>query len=152
MVEESARVVRIEGDIVWVEAIRQSACGQCAAQKGCGHSMLAKLGQKRIEVAVQANGHLLALHDDVLIGVPDNVVLNSSLLLYGLPLFLMLCIAGLADQAGLGEGMTALAALVGMLGGFWMVSRYAQRRVLGDFQPVVLRKLSAPQTIPMCEV
>lgn len=152
MVEESARVVRLDGEVVWVEAIRQSACGKCAAQKGCGHSMLAKLGQKRIEVAVQRNGHTLAVDDDVLIGVPDNVVLNSSLLLYGLPLLFMLLIAGLADSAGLGEGLTALAAMTGMLLGFWLVSRYSQRQVLGDFQPTVLRKLAAPQTIPMCEV
>lgn len=152
MVEESARVVRLEGEVVWVEAIRQSACGQCSAQKGCGHSLLAKLGQKRIEVSVQRNGYDLSVNDDVIIGVPDNLVLHSSLLLYGLPLLFMMLVAAMADQAGMGEGPMALVALTAMLGGFWLVSRYSRRYQAGSLQPLVLRKLSGPQTIPMCEV
>ena len=38
---ESGRVVAIEESGVWVETIRSSACGSCAARSGCGHRTLA---------------------------------------------------------------------------------------------------------------
>ena len=38
---ESGRVVAVEETGVWVETIRSSACGSCAARSGCGHRTLA---------------------------------------------------------------------------------------------------------------
>ena len=38
---ETGRVVALEGAAVWVETIRSSACGSCAARSGCGHRTLA---------------------------------------------------------------------------------------------------------------
>ena len=40
MLVETGRVVAVEEDSLWVETIRQSTCGSCAAQKGCGHGLL----------------------------------------------------------------------------------------------------------------
>jgi len=40
MLRESGRVVAIESDAVWVETIRSSLCGSCAAKAGCGQDYL----------------------------------------------------------------------------------------------------------------
>ena len=56
MLTESGRVVAVNDSTVWVETIQQSTCGQCAARKGCGQSMLSKMYDGRrhhIEVPIQ---------------------------------------------------------------------------------------------------
>ncbi len=93
MVEESASVLSVENDIVWVQAIQQSACGSCQAQKGCGHSLLAKVGQKEIKIPVARNGLDIKANDHVIIGVPEQAILKSSLIMYGIPLMLMIFVA-----------------------------------------------------------
>ena len=40
MLTETGRVVALEQDSLWVETIRQSTCGSCAVQKGCGHGLI----------------------------------------------------------------------------------------------------------------
>ena len=40
MLIETGRVVALEGNTVWVETLRQSACGSCSARAGCGHGVL----------------------------------------------------------------------------------------------------------------
>ena len=47
MIEETAIVVKCEGKFAWVEAQRQTTCGNCAASKGCGTSVLAKVVGKK---------------------------------------------------------------------------------------------------------
>ena len=74
MVEETAKVLKVEGDIVWVQAIQQSACGSCQAQKGCGHSLLAKVGQKQIDLPVARNSLDVQVNDQVIIGVPEQAI------------------------------------------------------------------------------
>ena len=53
MIEESGRVVAVEGDFAWIESERSSACSGCAVRKGCGTSAIAKLfGQRRVQLQV----------------------------------------------------------------------------------------------------
>ncbi len=75
MVEETAQVIKVDGDVVWVQAIQKSACGSCQVQKGCGHSLLAKVGQKKIELPVACNDVSVSTGDQVVIGVPEQAIL-----------------------------------------------------------------------------
>lgn len=153
MIEESARVLRVENDTVWVEAIRQSACSSCSAQKGCGHSLLAKAGQQRIEVPVIRNGVDVKENDQVLIGVPEQAVLRSSLLIYGAPLLLMMFLALVAHFLFGSEGVTALMAFVGLVGGFVYVNWKSQHLDIAGWQPQIVRILNSEQsTIPVCNL
>ena len=43
MISETGRIVAIETDGLWVETIQRSTCGSCAAEKGCGQSLMARL-------------------------------------------------------------------------------------------------------------
>ena len=153
MVEESARVLKVDGDVVWVQAIAKSACGSCQAQKGCGHSLLAKAGQKQIDLPVARNGVDVYENDQVIIGVPEQAILRSSLLMYGVPLMAMMVVAMGASLLGVEEKLGVLLAFIALISGFVWVNRRAKGANYAQWHPRLMRKAQAAEThIPMCEV
>ncbi len=152
MVEESAQVIKVTGDTIWVMAIQKSACGSCQAQKGCGHSLLAKVGQKQIELPVDRNGLDVSVDDMVVIGVPEQAILNTSLLMYGLPLGFMIIVALMAKWLALSEGLSVALAFVSLLCGFVVVNLQTKKLNFEKYQPRLMRKVAVEQSlIPMCE-
>ncbi len=153
MVEETAQVIKVDGDVVWVQAIQKSACGSCQAQKGCGHSLLAKVGQKKIELPVAGNDVLVSSGDQVVIGVPEQAILRSSLLMYGLPLGTMILVALASSLLGLPEGPSVIASFLALLFGFVLVNLRSKKMNFAQWQPRLLRKVSFEQSlIPLCDV
>lgn len=152
MIEESAQVTKVTGDTVWVMAIQKSACGSCEAQKGCGHSLLAKVGQKQIELPVDRNGLTVSVDDMVVIGVPEQAILKTSLLMYGLPLGFMIFVALMAKWLSLSEGLSVVLAFVSLLCGFVVVNLQTRNLNFEKYQPQLMRKVAVEQSlIPMCE-
>ena len=141
VIEKPARQIwKIEGDWVWVETTRQSACNACEAKTGCGTSTFAKvLGQKPTRILAR-NDAGARRGDKVLVGVDESAYLRGSFLLYGVPLLA----AGLAALTmrwlnGPGDGLEILAALVGLAAGFaWARSLYNRS---SQIEAVVLRRL-----------
>ncbi|EAT12130.1 SoxR reducing system RseC family protein [Bermanella marisrubri] len=153
MIEETAKVIRVDDNWVWVRAIAQSACGSCQAQKGCGHSLLAKVGQRQIDIQLPRQDYELSVNDDVIIGVPEQAVLRSSLLMYGVPLLLMLVVAGLASVMSLAEGAVILLAFLALISGFFYVSRWSNTARIEEWHPRIIRKALNQETlIPICEI
>jgi len=153
MVEENAKVLKVEGDVVWVQAIQQSACGSCQAQKGCGHSLLAKTGQRQIDLPVARNGLEVSVNDQVVIGVPEQAILKSSMLMYGVPLGAMLVVATIMSLLGLTELMVILGSFISLLVGFFWVARHAKTLSIEAWHPKLISKAQASQSeIPMCEI
>jgi sigma-E factor negative regulatory protein RseC len=153
MVEESARVLKVEGDVVWVQAIAKSACGSCQAQKGCGHSLLAKAGQKQIDLPVARNGLDVNTNDQVIIGVPEQAILRSSLLMYGVPLLAMMGVSMCASLLGVDEKLGVLLAFIALIFGFIWVSRRAKSLNFAQWHPKLMRKTQGVEAhIPMCEI
>ncbi len=144
MIEETAHVVAAGPDGVWVETQRQSACGQCAARKGCGTAVLSKvLGKKRSRVRV-ANPNQARVHvgDEVVIGIDESALVRGSMAVYLVPL-LSLFLFGVLGQIlarqlllDSGEVLSIVFSLLGLLLGFTWARRYAR----GDrrYQPVIL--------------
>ncbi len=152
MVEESAKVIRVEQDVVWVVAIQKSACESCQAQKGCGHSLLAKVGQKQIELPVARNDLDVAVGDSVVIGVPEQAILRSSMLMYGLPLTFMISVALLCSMLGLKEGISVIFAFLALVSGFVAVNVRSKKMNLSQWHPRLVRKVAVEQVlIPMCQ-
>jgi len=147
MLIETGRVVAVDEDALWVETIRQSTCGSCAANKGCGHSLLNRLAHGRsgyVRVLPAAGAVPCAVHDQVRIGIPEQVILRGSLVVYMLPLLSMLALA--AGVAGVWPDRTELAtvggAVVGLLLGLALVRWHAWcHRRDPALQPVVLEVL-----------
>jgi len=117
MIEESGKVIAIEEPgLVWVETIRKSSCGSCAAEKGCGTGAISKaLSGKRSYVKALSDIDNLQTGDEVVIGVPEDFILRSTLRLYLLPLITMLLAMIAASQwFNYGDAGVLMGAMVGL--------------------------------------
>ena len=154
MLLETGRIIAIETDSLWVETIQRSACGSCQAQKGCGHSLLAKWGTSASRLRVLLQGRDSAnykLGDQVQIGVPEEVIAKGSLFVYMVPLLFMLAMTFAAHQQGFSEGLSAFAALVGLIVGAIIVRlRSHQTRFDSGLQPVLIDEKAQMQAIQTC--
>lgn len=148
MIEESAQVVAVEGEFVWVETQRQSTCGGCAAKPACGTAALAKiLGQKRTRVrALNHNGAQVG--DRVIVGVDESALVRGSLAVYAVPLLALLAGAISGHQLTQfwslpGEALTLVLGGSGLWAGLAWLKGFT-RRIHNDrrYQPVVVRRLS----------
>lgn len=151
MIEEHAQVVALDEADVWVETQRRSACGQCAANKGCGTAALSKvLGNKRSQVrALNPAATKVAVGDEVVIGIEEQALVRGSLALYTVPL-LALFVFGLLGQILsvqlLMQNQDVLPIVFGLLGlalGFVWVRRFTHA-IADDkrYQPVLLRRVT----------
>ena len=53
MIEETAVVVAVHGDLAEVETERRTACGDCEAKTGCGSALFARMfGKRRVRLQV----------------------------------------------------------------------------------------------------
>ncbi|RRV36739.1 transcriptional regulator [Pseudomonas sp. o96-267] len=143
MIEEQGRVVALEPGAVWVETLRKSTCSSCSANAACGQGLMDRLGVGRQRGYVRALSQTpLAVGDTVIIGVREDLLVRSSLLVYLLPLLGLFAAALLADGLGLSEPLVILAGLSGLLAS-WLLVRWRAARVAENplLQPVVLRAL-----------
>ncbi len=142
MITETGKIVAIDEDALWVETIQSTTCQSCAAEKGCGQSLMAKWGGHSSYLRVLLDGRRsenFSLHDDVTIGVPEDVVANGSLFVYLLPLITMVLATLIADKLGLTEGAIILSALIGLLLGGGVVRwRSHLGRTDTRLQPVII--------------
>lgn len=149
MIEEQGRVVAVESGAVWVETLRKSTCSSCSANATCGQGLMDRLGVGRQRGYVRALCSLqLSVGDAVVIGVREDLLVRSSLLVYLLPLFGLLAVALLFDSLGFGEPLVILGGLFGLLM-TWLLVRWRVSRVADDpsLQPVVLRALLAGMAV-----
>ena len=150
MIEELAQVVAFEGDDIWVETQRKSACGQCSANKGCGTAVLSKvLGNKRSRVRV-LNPHAtkVSIGDEIVVGIEEQALVRGSLAIYLAPL-LVLFLFGLlgsvlAEQFNLAKPdiLVIIFSLFGLGLGFIWVKRFSG--VISNdprYQPVLLHQV-----------
>jgi sigma-E factor negative regulatory protein RseC len=146
---ETGRVVAVEDDTVWIETIRQSVCGACAAQKGCGHGLLNQLGDgHRSYLQLSSNGFpgdAFSVDDQVSIGIPEQLLVQGSFVVYLLPLMTMLVAAaiGPALMPGLAPFLADMAAIAGavtgLLVGVFLVRVHARyHRNNSSLQPRLL--------------
>ncbi|WP_160153220.1 SoxR reducing system RseC family protein [Microbulbifer sp. ALW1] len=116
MIEERGRIVALEGEAIWVETVQRSGCNGCAAKSGCGTGLLgdfwAKASQVRVDVTPESLKSL-ALHDTVVIGIAENTLATTALVVYLLPL-ITLVIGALGGQ-WLGSELWAIAGALGGL-------------------------------------
>lgn len=129
MILETGTVVAIESDSLWVETIQKSACDACVAEKGCGQKFLSKLAGKTTSIRVLLNGQSrkdFSLGQTVTIGIPENVIVLASLLVYLMPV-----VGAVAGAALIGSSGTDLQAMVGavagLLAGAWLVRMHSTR-------------------------
>lgn len=143
MIEEQGRVVAVEPGAVWVETLRKSTCSSCSANAACGQGLMERLGVGRQRGYLRALSQLqLSVGDSVVIGVREDLLVRSSLLVYLFPLLGLLAAALAAESLELAEPLVILAGLAGLFC-TWLLVRWRASRFADDpeLQPVVLRAL-----------
>lgn len=143
MIEESGRVVAIDGNEIWVETVRQSACGSCTAKSGCGQGLMAKFTDGKRNHIRLTSDQPVHLGDQVVMGIPEHTLVKSALLVYGFPLILFVLFAGLADSVfGLSELWVILVGFAGLLSGFFLVRlTTGVGGKFASFKPIILKVL-----------
>lgn len=145
LVEAEARVVAIEGQLAWLQPEHRSGCGACASASLCGAATLARaagggragrLAARCVPVAAER----LAVGDRIVVGLRDDALARAALTAYALPLTVMLGAALVAEMAGAGELLIALAMAAGLVAGL-ALARWAGARAAEG--PRVLRHASA---------
>lgn len=150
MLEETGRVTRVDEQGVWVTVLRKSTCSACSNQAGCGQGMMERLGIGQSSSPIHAVTELtLSVGDKVVIGIPEEALVQSAIFVYLLPLLALLAGAGLATQwqwsepavIALSFGCLVFCAVVVRVG----VARYADKP---HQKPVVLRAELSAATLP----
>jgi sigma-E factor negative regulatory protein RseC len=144
MIEESALVVAVEPGFAWVETRRRSACTSCAVSSHCGTSAISKLFGARVSRLRVRDGIGVEVGDRVVIGLAEGALTRASLLAYLVPLIALMLVASAARTAGVGEGLSALAGLLGLCLGLWASGRLTGGAVgRRGYRPLLLRRVSS---------
>ncbi|MDX8404989.1 MAG: SoxR reducing system RseC family protein [Mariprofundus sp.] len=112
--QQQVRVVAIEGDMVLVQGKRASACGKCAGQSSCSTmgSWVERVAELRVQNTLHAD-----VGDQIMLDVPDALLLKVSFQLYGLPMLSFVVTGMLMRGLGVELGWAqpdAAAALAGI--------------------------------------
>jgi sigma-E factor negative regulatory protein RseC len=155
MIETEARVVRVDAGVTWVEARRLSACGHCSSSDSCGTSLLGQVfGNRPTQVRAQ-NPIDARVGDSVILGLPEQLMISGSVVLYLFPLLGLFAGAVLGEWLAKGMGLSItepwaiLAGLLGVMTVLLLQRRISVREKEGQVQAVILRKLSATVAVPL---
>ena len=150
--EQNVTVIAVEGSQALVEARRASACGDCAGKASCSTmgSWADRFARLRVNNSLHAR-----VGDEVLLEVPDSMLLKVAFRLYGLPMlaFVMLGLVfrALALQAGwaLPEVWAAAGGALGVLACYaWLL--HQGRHQATSLEARMVRIIhAAPSSIPI---
>lgn len=124
MLKETGRVVAVEKDGLWVETLKQSACGACAARHGCGQKLLMTPSKSSNITFIkalfedQSSQQDWAVGDNAILGVSENALVWAALIAYGIPLLFLVIGAYGGTKLGSAssqELMSVVGAICGLL-------------------------------------
>jgi len=145
MLEAEGVIVKIGQEGVFVETSRASACGSCSSKEGCGTSTLSQLLGSKASTFKVLNPIGAALGERVVIGMEEEALLKSSLLMYLVPLAFLLVGAifgGWLAPVRWQDAYAVGGVFVGLFLGFVamkLISASAGKN--SQFQPVILRRV-----------
>jgi len=150
MIEENAIVVGLEQNAAMLEIVRRTPCGLCGQTRGCGISLWGRLFGHRKNIFKAVNQINAKVGDSVIVGIEEQALLISSLMVYGIPLIAMLAgallvggiFAGDSNHVNPGHAdfYAAMGAIAGLIIGLlWLKGHAAGRSMDARYQPVILR-------------
>jgi sigma-E factor negative regulatory protein RseC len=144
MLEEIARVVKIENHQVWIESSTMNGCASCQQKASCSTNAIGSVLKKK-QVPVDSDIQLNP-GDNVLVAIDESVLLRASLLLYFLPILALFMGAGisnwlLSDNNPHADLWNAVSAFSGFLLMLWLINRTQSLYLLSSARPVVVRKI-----------
>lgn len=130
--ESCAKVVAVEKETIWLEPDIASGCAGCSHSAGC-LSALTKQTPAQSRRFSLPNDHDFVLGEQVIVATSAHLLVKTALFSYGIPLLTLLLFAILAKYSlGFGDGLSALASLLGLACGFvcvWLGNRYFTKNI-----------------------
>ena len=154
MIFETGIVVGKANSSVMVETIQKTACDSCAAQPGCGHSVLSQLTGNSVRIRAlmgEFNTNEVALGQSVTIAIPDHVVVKGSLFVYLVPLLGSLTGAwtmGSFDKSVALDLMSIMGAAFGLIsGGIFVRVRSQKSQDESESNPILYDVGNIPEVL-----
>lgn len=132
MIENPARVMRVDGGTAWVRSESPTSCGACGG-KGCGNSLYARVLHPREPEYPVSNPIGAEVGEAVVVGIEDGAVFRAVISGYLVPLALLLLGAMLGARWG--DLFSVAGGVAGLLAAAIWLKR---RRALSA--PVILRR------------
>lgn len=151
MIEESGTVLATEQGYAEVETIRTSSCTACRARHACGHHAIAQVSASN-RMRMRAIDPLqVSVGQKVVIGIPEDTLLQASLWMYMVPLLGLVLGAVLPVLWAGGSLSFLLLSLMGFIAGLGFAKHKAKQQASNpDFYPKVLRiEPSHGQQVPL---
>ncbi len=148
MVEGTAHVVAVEGNMAWLVPETGSSCGGCASASACGSKGIgttaSRLEARRFQLV---NDVGLRVGERVVVGIRENTLLRASLTAYAIPLATLLSAGALAQWWFGSDLATMLAMFAGLALGLWLARLGAGRLLVrGELAPRFIRRASPGET------
>lgn len=141
MIEEQGVVIKQDGTSAWVEVSRKGTCSSCSLKAGCGQGLSQSLDIYKQKKIIRVLCDLqLSIGDTVIIGVPEALLIESSIVAYFIPLLSFFCFAIAGYLYELSEPFIILLSGFGFVLGLLVVRWYGYKhKDSPSMQPVVLR-------------
>jgi sigma-E factor negative regulatory protein RseC len=142
MIEERAVILSLDDVLsnATLEIERKTACGLCGQTRGCGNSIWGKLFAHQSSAFKAQNRINAKVGDSVIVGINEQALLKSAMLLYIVPLVTLFIGATLTQQIFDSNGYIMLGALFGLIIGLlWVKGHTMSSRYFKLQQPVILR-------------
>ena len=142
MIEERAVILSLDNasSNATLEIERKNACGLCGQTRGCGNSIWGKLFAHQSSAFKAQNRINAKVGDSVIVGINEQALLKSAVLLYIVPLVTLFIGAILMQQVFITNAYAMLGALLGLvLGLLWVKGHTMSSRYFKLQQPVILR-------------
>lgn len=153
MIEENGTVLAIKDGIAEVETIRTSTCNSCRARHACGHRAIAKVSNSNRMLMQVIAPESLKVGQSVVVGIPEDTLLQASMWMYAVPLIGLVAGAALPSLVTEQTIVSIVGAIGGFAGGLWAAKRKSSLEANNpDFYPRVL-KINTEQahTIPVVQ-
>ena len=151
MITENAIVVSIDNNQTWIETQRKSVCGQCAANKGCGTSVLSKVIGNKFSKMKVINKINAQVGDEVVVALNEQSLLKGAFMTYLLPLLYLFLFSFFGQfisqnlQVQNSELLIIAFAVLGFYFGMQHVKRFSESISKNEnYQPVILKKTDHP--------
>ena len=149
MIEKTAIVISTNQGHAWIKSDDVAACSSCSSSDGCSSSTSFFTGSDKDLGKMQVANPLHAKPgEQVIVGLPSDSLLKSSLLAYLLPLLSLLVFSLLGSEIFTWMGTNAeLGAILMGIAGLFVGLRFSDTLVQCSdikekLQPVILRKYS----------
>lgn len=109
--DHSGIIAKIEGNLVYVRIVQQSACSDCHAKSMC----TASDSQEKLIEVYDNSGESYHVNDPVIVSVQSSLGLQAVLFAFVVPLFIIVLIIAAGTIIQLQEVLSALGGLISLI-------------------------------------